>query len=138
MAPQAFKAQVDDMDKRINILFDHLNNEDLLQPDTVQQMVQISQFVAEKQWDQAQASFAEMQSAKLDTEGTHWMVSLMLVARAKVIYCANRHRSASSASLILVELLKRSGGAVSKLLLLLLIVRVQSLQLQSSTIRGNE
>ncbi|KAF2172889.1 hypothetical protein M409DRAFT_62549 [Zasmidium cellare ATCC 36951] len=76
VAPQAFKPQVDDMDKRINILFDHLNNEDLLQPDTVQQMVQISQFVAEKQWDQAQALFTEMQSAKLDTEGTHWMVGV--------------------------------------------------------------
>lgn len=74
------------MDKRINILFDHLNNEDLLQPDTVQQMVQISQFVAEKQWDQAQATFTEMQSAKLDTEGTHWMVSLMLVSCAKMLY----------------------------------------------------
>lgn len=75
MAPQAFKPQVEDMDKRINILFDHLNNEDLLQPDTVQQMVEISQLVSSKEWDQAQARFTEMQGAKLETEGTHWMVS---------------------------------------------------------------
>lgn len=75
VAPQAFKPQVDDMDKRINILFDHLNNEELLKPDTVQQMVEISQAVAGKEWDRAQALFTEMQSAKLDTEGTLWMVS---------------------------------------------------------------
>lgn len=63
------------MDKRINILFDHLNNEDLLQPDTVQQMVDIAQHVQRKEWDQAQSLFTEMQTAKLETEGTHWMVS---------------------------------------------------------------
>jgi protein transport protein SEC31 len=76
VAPQAFKPQVDDMEKRIHILFDHLNNEDLLQPDTVQQMVEISQHVQRKEWDQAQSLFVTMQNAKLDTEGTHWMVSL--------------------------------------------------------------
>jgi protein transport protein SEC31 len=75
VAPQAFKPQVDDMDKRINILFDHLNNEELLKPDTVGQMVEISRAVASKEWDRAQALFTEMQSAKLDTEGTLWMVS---------------------------------------------------------------
>ena len=63
------------MEKRINILFDHLNNEDLLRPDTVQQMVQIAQLVQQKDFDQAQARFNEMQQAKLETEGTLWMVS---------------------------------------------------------------
>jgi protein transport protein SEC31 len=75
VAPQAFKPQIQDMDKRINILFDHLNNDDLLKPDTVQQMVTISQHVSRKEWDQAQALFTDMQSAKLESEGTHWMVS---------------------------------------------------------------
>jgi protein transport protein SEC31 len=46
-----------------------------LKPDTVDQMVEISKFVAGKEWDRAQALFTEMQSAKLDTEGTLWMVS---------------------------------------------------------------
>ncbi|EMC95102.1 hypothetical protein BAUCODRAFT_35095 [Baudoinia panamericana UAMH 10762] len=75
-APQAFKPQVDDMDKRINILFDHLNNEDLLKEDTVQQMVEISRCVQGKDWDRASAIFAEMQAAKLESEGTHWMVGI--------------------------------------------------------------
>lgn len=63
------------MDKRINILFDHLNNEELLKPDTIDQMVEISRAVSSKEWDRAQSLFTEMQSAKLDTEGQLWMVS---------------------------------------------------------------
>lgn len=63
------------MEKRINILFDHLNNEDLLRPDTVQQMVELSQAVSGKEWDRANAMFVQMQEAKMETEGTHWMVS---------------------------------------------------------------
>lgn len=85
LAPQTFKPQLEDMDKRINILFDHLNNDDLLQPDTIQQMVQISQHIQAKEWDQAQALFTEMQSAKLEAEGTHWMVSPMRTCAPVVI-----------------------------------------------------
>ena len=76
VAPQAFKPQVDDMDKRINILFDHLNNEDLLSDETVQQMVEISRCVQGKEWDRASGLFGEMQGAKMEREGGVWMVSL--------------------------------------------------------------
>ncbi|WPH03389.1 Protein transport protein sec31 [Acrodontium crateriforme] len=76
LAPQAFKAQVDDMEKRINILFDHLNNGDLLKSDTVQEMLEISRYVASKDWERAQALFTDMQTAKLEKEGTHWMVGI--------------------------------------------------------------
>jgi protein transport protein SEC31 len=77
-APQMYKAQVEDMEKRINILFDHLNNEDLLSEQTVHEMVAISQCVEKRDWDQALGLFNEMQTAKLETEGTHWMVSTPL------------------------------------------------------------
>jgi protein transport protein SEC31 len=40
-APASYKAQVDDTEKRLNILFDHLNNEDLIRPDTVRQLVEL-------------------------------------------------------------------------------------------------
>ncbi|KAI6811580.1 WD40 repeat-like protein [Hortaea werneckii] len=85
VAPQSFKPQVDDMDKRINILFDHLNNDDLLKPDTVQTMVQISECVRDKQWDQAQQMFTEMQMTKGENEGGVWMVGvkrLIAIGRA--------------------------------------------------------
>jgi len=67
---------VEDMEKRINILYDHLNNDDLLRPDTVQQMVEIARCVQGKDWDRAQSLFNEMNAAKLESEGTHWMVGV--------------------------------------------------------------
>ncbi len=75
VAPQQYKPQVDDMEKRLNILFDHLNNEDLLSEGTVQEMVGISQAISSKDWERASSLFGEMQSAKLATEGGNWMVS---------------------------------------------------------------
>ena len=66
------------MEKRLNILFDHLNNEDLLSESTVQEMVQISSAVKDREWDRALSLLNEMQTAKLDSEGTHWMVSSYL------------------------------------------------------------
>jgi protein transport protein SEC31 len=74
-APQQYKAQVEDMEKRLNILFDHLNNEDLLSATTVQEVVTISQAVQNRDWDQAQSLFNTLQTEKLATEGTNWMVS---------------------------------------------------------------
>jgi len=75
VAPAQFKPQVEDMEKRINILFDHLNNDDLLSEETVGQMVEISRCIQNKEWERAMGSFTEMQTAKLESEGTHWMVS---------------------------------------------------------------
>lgn len=75
VAPAQYKPQVDDMEKRINILFDHLNNEDLLSEETVGQMVEISKSIQSKEWDNAMSGFTEMQTNKLESEGTHWMVS---------------------------------------------------------------
>ena len=62
------------MEKRLNILFDHLNNEDLLSDSTMQEMVGISYAVQAKDWDQAMSLWNAMQTAKLATEGTNWMV----------------------------------------------------------------
>ena len=74
------------MEKRINILFDHLNNEDLLSEDTVSQMVEISHAVQNREWDRAQALFNQMQAEKLESEGTLWMVShcILLIDRIYV------------------------------------------------------
>lgn len=74
-APQQYMAQVTDMEKRLNILFDHLNNEDLLGESTVQEVIEISRAVQSKEWDRALALFNELQTAKLATEGGNWMVS---------------------------------------------------------------
>lgn len=75
------------MDKRINILFDHLNNDDLLKPDTVQTMIQISECVRDKQWEQAQQMFTEMQMTKGENEGGVWMVSLVPLVYLRLVAC---------------------------------------------------
>lgn len=78
-APSTYAPQVNDTERRLNILFDHLNNEDLLGPDTVGSMVSISDAIGAKNWDQAQRLFSDMQATKEKTEGGNWIVSLRVL-----------------------------------------------------------
>jgi protein transport protein SEC31 len=73
-APAQYKQHVADTEKRLNILFDHLNNEDLLKPDTIQQMNQLASSIQTKQYDDAIAIFSDLMTNKTD-EGSNWMVS---------------------------------------------------------------
>lgn len=74
-APASFKAQVLDTEKRLSILFDHLNNEDLLKPDTVQSMCELSAALRARNYEQAQAIHLDILTNKTDECG-QWMVSL--------------------------------------------------------------
>ena len=74
-APASFERQVNDVEKRLNILFDHLNNQDLLKPDTVQELLQISQCVQSRDMAQAEELLMQTMKLKLETEGGNWMVS---------------------------------------------------------------
>lgn len=82
-APVSYAPQVNDTEKRLGLLFDHLNNDDLLGPETVATMVNISQCVGQGQWDQAQSLFTEMHAAKEKAEGGNWMV------RSLTNYCSH-------------------------------------------------
>ena len=73
-APAQYKAHVTDTEKRLNILFDHLNNEDLLKPDTIQQMNELASNIQAKQFDEATAIFQDLMTNKND-EGSNWLVS---------------------------------------------------------------
>lgn len=79
-APPAFKAQVLDTEKRLNILFDHLNNEELLKPNTITEMNELAQHLQSRQYEQAQALFTDLMTNKTD-EGSNWMVSLIINRR---------------------------------------------------------
>jgi protein transport protein SEC31 len=79
-APANFKAHVADTEKRLNILFDHLNNEDLLKPDTIQAMNELAGHMQAMQYDQAIALFTDLMTNKTD-EGSNWMVSFDLQIR---------------------------------------------------------
>ena len=73
-APPSFKAQVNDTEKRLNILFDHLNNEDLLKADTVANMTELAQAIQARDFEQAQAIHVEIMTNRTDECG-NWMVS---------------------------------------------------------------
>lgn len=73
-APQQFKPQVLDTEKRLNILFDHLNNEDLLKPDTVAEMGELARAMDERRHDDAQSLFTDLMTNRTE-EGSNWMVS---------------------------------------------------------------
>jgi len=73
-APAAFKAQVTDTEKRLNILFDNLNNETLLKPNTVSNMVMLAQAIQSKNYDQAARIQTEVMTNRVEECGS-WMVS---------------------------------------------------------------
>lgn len=73
-APPNFAKQVNDTEKRLNILFDHLNNEELLKEDTVASMVQLSRALQARDYEQAQGIHLDLLTNKTDQCG-QWMVS---------------------------------------------------------------
>ncbi|KAH0340088.1 WD40 repeat-like protein, partial [Aureobasidium melanogenum] len=83
-APASFAAQVNDVEKRLNILFDHLNNETLVKPDTVAMLAEIAQALQSRDFDRAGSILTDMMKAKLESEGAHWMVGVKrLLAMSK-------------------------------------------------------
>jgi protein transport protein SEC31 len=74
-APASFAPQVKDTQKRLNLLFDHLNNEELVKPDTVEQLIQLAQALEGKNYPEAQRLQVEVQTTKTDECG-NWMVSV--------------------------------------------------------------
>lgn len=81
-APSSFKAQVNDTEKRLNILFDHLNNEDLLKVDTIASMAELAQAIQAREFEQAQLIHVEIMTNKTDECG-NWMVSLRFRWRSR-------------------------------------------------------
>ncbi|KAH8699269.1 hypothetical protein BGW36DRAFT_377618 [Talaromyces proteolyticus] len=74
-APSSFKAQVDDAERRLNILFDHLNNEDLLKPNTVADMNELSKAIQAKDYETAKNIHLEILTNRTDECG-NWMVGV--------------------------------------------------------------
>lgn len=73
-APGSFKAQVDDAERRLNILFDHLNNEDLLRPNTVEDMANLARAIQNRDYETARTIHVDIMTNRTDECG-NWMVS---------------------------------------------------------------
>lgn len=83
-APASFAAQVNDVEKRLNILFDHLNNGTLVKPDTIAMLADIAQALQARDFERATQVLTEMMKVKLESEGANWMVGVKrLVAMSK-------------------------------------------------------
>jgi protein transport protein SEC31 len=75
-APASFKAQVDDAERRLDILFDHLNNEDLLKPNTVADMVALAKAMQARDYETARNIHLNILTDRTDECG-NWMVSFL-------------------------------------------------------------
>lgn len=74
-APATFAPQVKDTEKRLNLLFDHLNNEDLVQPDTIEELSKLAQALQSRDYATAHQIQVSIQTNKTEECG-NWMVSL--------------------------------------------------------------
>ncbi|KAF4635718.1 hypothetical protein G7Y89_g2366 [Cudoniella acicularis] len=74
-APPAFAAQVKDTQKRLNILFDHLNNEELVKPDTIARLNELAEALQSRNYDSATRLQVEIQREKTEECG-NWMVGV--------------------------------------------------------------
>ena len=72
-APETFKPQVNDTRKRLNLLFDHLNNAELVKDDTIQKLHDLAVALEGKAYDSAQRLQVEIHRDKPEECG-HWMV----------------------------------------------------------------
>lgn len=77
-APSSFKAQVDDAERRLNYLFDHLNNEDLLKPNTIQDMVQLARAIQARDYETARTIHVDIMTNRNEECG-NWMVCSILL-----------------------------------------------------------
>ncbi|EPS33755.1 hypothetical protein PDE_08717 [Penicillium oxalicum 114-2] len=74
-APSSFKAQVDDAERRLNILFDHLNNEDLIKPNTVEDLVNLARAIQSKDYETARVIHLDIMTNRTEECG-NWMVGV--------------------------------------------------------------
>ncbi|KAL2131971.1 hypothetical protein VTI74DRAFT_4398 [Chaetomium olivicolor] len=74
-APATFAPQVKDTQKRLGLLFDHLNNGELVKPDTIEQLDKIAQAIASKEYEVAARLQMEVLREKTEECG-QWMTGL--------------------------------------------------------------
>ncbi|RKF65820.1 Protein transport protein SEC31 [Golovinomyces cichoracearum] len=83
-APTSFMPQVKDTQKRLNILFDHLNNEELIKSDSIQRLNELAEALMSKNYDVASRLQVDIQKEKTEECG-NWMVGVKrLISMSKV------------------------------------------------------
>ena len=72
-APSNFAPQVKDTQKRLGLLFDHLNNGELVQPATIEELSRLAEAIEAKDYAQATSIQVSIQTNKTEECG-NWMV----------------------------------------------------------------
>lgn len=76
-APATFAPQVKDTQKRLNLLFDHLNNEELVSPYSVSKLSELAEALKSKDHPTAAKLQVDLQRERVEECG-QWMVSFAL------------------------------------------------------------
>lgn len=74
-APSQFKAQVNDAERRLDLLYEHLNNENLLRPPTIDKMVSLATALQHRDYEGAIALHLDILTNNSDECGK-WMVGV--------------------------------------------------------------
>lgn len=74
-APAQFRTQVNDTERRLDILYEHLNNDNLLKPPTVEKMVSLALALQQRDYDEATALHLDILTNNSDECGK-WMVGV--------------------------------------------------------------
>jgi protein transport protein SEC31 len=77
-APASFAAQVKDTQKRLNLLYDHLNNAELVKPDTIGRLSELASALSRKDYEAAEKLRLQIQTERTSECG-NWMVSAQVV-----------------------------------------------------------
>ncbi len=84
-APSTFAPQVRDTAKRLEILYDHLNNQDLIQEDTVAQLAELANCIHGRDYVRAEEIRSDIHVNKVEECG-QWMVGVKrLISMGKAI-----------------------------------------------------
>jgi protein transport protein SEC31 len=73
-APATFAPQVKDTQKRLGLLFDHLNNGELVRPETVEMLNKVAEAIAARDYESASRGQMEILRERAEECG-QWMVS---------------------------------------------------------------
>ena len=79
-APATFAPQVRDTQKRLGLLFDHLNNGELVRPETVELLTTVAESIAGKDYEAAARVQVEIHKERVEECG-QWMVSFAPLLR---------------------------------------------------------
>jgi protein transport protein SEC31 len=82
-APPTFAPQVKDTQKRLGLLFDHLNNGELVRPETVELLGQVAEAIAGKDYETAARVQMDIFRERVEECG-QWMVSFVSLLSLQV------------------------------------------------------